>query len=160
MNEKRQLSEAEKQKILVQHGRKCFVDGEPIPDNEPIEFHHIKAFSSGGPTSLSNIAPVCKRHHRTIGTMSLQEYRDKIKLAKFFESEEPKYLDDLIRYKNKHCGERLKYEIKEEHISLYYEDTKNDFPLYICPTTNWKYFYGTLPVEFIGNDRELQLRPL
>jgi hypothetical protein len=33
MNEKRQLSEAEKQKILAQHGRKCFVDGEPIPDN-------------------------------------------------------------------------------------------------------------------------------
>jgi hypothetical protein len=160
MNEKRQLSEAEKQKILDQHGRRCFVDGELIPKDEPIEFHHIKPFSSGGPTSLSNIAPVCKRHHRTIGTMSLQEYRDKIELSKFFESEEPKYLDDLIRYKNKHCGERLKYEIKEEHISLYYKDTKNDFPLYICPTTNWKYFYGTLPVEFIGNDRELQPRPL
>jgi len=151
MNEKRQLSEAEKQKILAQHGRKCFVDGEPISDNEPIEFHHIKAF---------NIAPVCKRHHRTIGTMSLQEYRDKIKLAKFFESEEPKYLDDLIRYKNKHYGERLNYEIKKEHISLYYKDSKHDFPLYTCPTTNWKYFYGTLPVEFIGNDRELQPRPL
>ena len=55
MNEKRQLSEAEKQKILGQHGRKCFVDGEPIPNDEPIEFHHIKPFSSGGPTSLSNI---------------------------------------------------------------------------------------------------------
>ncbi|MBA7545325.1 hypothetical protein ES705_37691 [subsurface metagenome] len=84
MNEKRQLSEAEKQKILAQHGRRCFVDGEPIPKDEPIEFHHIKPFSSGGPTSLSNIAPVCKRHHSTIGTMSLQEYRDKIELAKFF----------------------------------------------------------------------------
>ena len=44
MNEKRQLSEAEKQKILGQHGRRCFVDGEPIPNDEPIEFHHIKAF--------------------------------------------------------------------------------------------------------------------
>jgi hypothetical protein len=160
MNEKRQLSEAEKQKILAQHGRKCFVDGEPIPKDEPIEFHHIKSFSSGGPTSLNNIAPVCKHHHLTIGTMSLQEYRDKIELAKFFESEEPKYLDDLIRYKNKHCGERLNYEIKEGHISLYYKDSKHDFPLYTCPTTNWKYFYGTLPVEFIGNDRELQPRPL
>jgi len=63
MNEKRQLSEAEKQKILAQHGRRCFVDGEPIPKDELFEFHHIKPYSSGGPTSLNNIAPVCKRHH-------------------------------------------------------------------------------------------------
>jgi len=160
MAEKRQLSETEKQKVLDQHGRRCFIDGEPIPEDEIIEFHHIKPFSSEGPTSLSNIAPVCKRHHHTIGTMSLQEYRDKIKLAAFFEGGELKFLDDLIRYKKKHCGERLNYEIKEGRIILYYKDSRHDFPLYVCPTTNWKYFYGTLPVEYIGNDRELQPRPL
>ena len=160
MAEKRQLTETEKQKVLGQHGRRCFIDGEPIPEDEIIEFHHIKPFSSGGPTSLDNIAPVCKRHHSTIGTMSLQEYRDKIKLAAFFEGGELKFLDDLIRYKKRHCGERLNYEIKEGRIILYYKDSRHDFPLYACPTTNWKYFYGTLPVEYIGNDRELQPRPL
>jgi hypothetical protein len=131
MAEKRQLTETEKQKVLDQHGRRCFVDGKPIPKDEIIEFHHIKPFSSGGPTSLDNIAPVCKRHHSTIGTMSLQEYRDKIKLAAFFEGGELKFLDDLIRYKKRHCGERLNYEIKEERIILYYKDSRHDFPLYI-----------------------------
>ncbi len=160
MAEKRQLSENEKQEILNQHGQRCFVDGEPIPEDEPIEFHHIKPFSSGGPTTLDNIAPVCKRHHRTIGTMSLQEYRDKIELSRFFEGEEPKFLGDLIHYKKGQGGQPLKYEIGDTHISLYYGDSRHDFPLYACPTTKWKYFYGTLPVEYIGNDRELQPRPL
>jgi len=32
MAEKRQLSETEKQKVLDQHERRCFVDGEPIPE--------------------------------------------------------------------------------------------------------------------------------
>ena len=92
MIEKRQLSEIEKQKVLEEHGRMCFVDGEPITEDELIEYHHIIPFSSGGPTNLNNIAPVCKRHHRTIGTMSLQEYRDKIELSKFFEVAEINYI--------------------------------------------------------------------
>ena len=70
---RRQLNDEEKKKILEEHGRRCFVDGEPITEEDPIEFHHIMPFSKGGPTILENIAPVCKRHHRTIGTMSLQE---------------------------------------------------------------------------------------
>jgi hypothetical protein len=160
MSAKRQLSENEKQKVLEQHGRKCFIDGGPIPEDEPIEFHHIKPFSLGGSTTLDNIAPVCKRHHRTIGTMSLQEYRDKIELSRFFEDGEPKFLDDLIRYKIGECGQPLKYEIENERISLYYRDSRHDFPLYACPTTKWEYFYGTLPIECIGNDNELQPRPL
>ncbi len=160
MAEKRQLSQTEKQKVLDQHGRRCFIDGAPISADEPIEFHHIKPFALGGATSPDNIAPVCKRHHRTIGTMSLQEYRDKIELSRFFEGGEQKLLDDLIRYKRGECGERLSYEINEGNISLYYGDSKHNLPLYRCPTTGWNYFYGTLPVEYIGNDRELQPRPL
>lgn len=160
MSERRQLSETEKHKILEQHGRRCFVDGEPISDDESVEFHHIKSFSSGGATTLDNIAPVCRTHHRTIGTMSLQEYRDKIELSSFFEGGKQKFLDDLIRYKKGQCGQKLNYENTDEQISLYYGDSKHDFPLYTCPTTKWKYFYGTLPVEYIGNDGELQPRPL
>ena len=41
MNEKRQLSEGEKQEIIAQHGRRCYIDGEPITEDELLEFHHI-----------------------------------------------------------------------------------------------------------------------
>lgn len=160
MVEKRQISEAEKQNVITTHGRRCFIDGEPIPDDEPIEFHHIRPFSFGGPTSVDNIAPVCKKHHRSLGTMSLQEYRDKINLAKFFDGGDPKYLDDLIHYKTGNCGLQITHEIADDQIRLYYQDTKHDFQIYSCPTTEWKYFYGNLPVDLIGNDRELQPRPL
>lgn len=159
MEKKRQLTEKEKQKVLERHGRKCFVDGAPIAENEPIEFHHIKAFSRNGETDIENSAPVCRTHHRTIGTMSLQEYRDKIELNHFF-GDESRYLDDLIRHKVRRCGEPIKSEIEKNFISLFYRNGRHDFPLYECPTTKWKYFYGTLPIEHIGNDKDLQPRPL
>jgi len=92
--------------------------------------------------------------------MSLQEFRDKLELESFFEDGEPKYLDDLIRHKKGSCGKRLKYEVQDNKIVLYFDDTKQGFPLYECPTTGWKYFYATLPVEFIGNDKDLQPRAL
>ena len=114
MTRRRQLTDSEKKQILQQHGRRCFIDGAPISEGELVEFHHIKAFSRGGPTILDNIAPVCKKHHRTMGTMSLQEYRDKITLEAFFEDGEPKYLDDLIREKRGHCGEKLIYDSPEK----------------------------------------------
>ena len=159
MAEKRQISEIEKQKILEQHGRRCFVDGEPIPDKEPIEFHHIKPFSEGGLTTLDNIAPICKRHHLTIGTMSLQEYRDKLELEQFFEGE-LKYLDDVIRCKIGRCGEKFNYEIKGNAICFYFKDSRQDYPLHKCRVTGWQYLYATLPIEYIKNDRELQPRAL
>lgn len=159
MVEKRQLNEVEKQKILEQHGRRCFVDGEPVSEEEPVEFHHIKPFSRGGPTNLDNIAPVCRKHHLTIGTMSLQEYRDKLELEKFFEGD-PKYLDDVIQLKKGHCGEDFKYEIRDNLIKMYFKDAQPEYPFYECPTTDWKYFYATLPVEYIANDKELQPRAL
>lgn len=160
MAQRRQISEPEKQDVLAQHGRRCFVDGEPIPDEEAVEYHHIKPFSDEGPTNLDNIAPVCKRHHRTIGTMSLQEYRDRIDLGRFFEGTELRYLDDLVRYKLGRCGQRITYEVQGNIISLYFDDLRHDYPLHACPTTGWRYFYGTLPVEFIENDKDLQPRAL
>lgn len=95
MDDKRQLTEQEKEKVLEKHGRVCFVDGAPIPEDEKIEFHHIEAWSKGGLSTPDNIAPVCMTHHRSIRTMSLQEYRDKVNLGEFFEGD-PKYLDDIL----------------------------------------------------------------
>lgn len=159
MAEKRQLSDIEKRKVLEQHERRCFVDGEPIPEEESIEFHHIMPFSEGGETTLDNIAPVCKRHHLTIGTMSLQEYRDKIDLERFFEGGS-KYLSDVISFKKEFCRKKINYEIGENLIYLYFKDSRYEYPLYKCPTTGWNYFYATLPVEYFTNDEDLQPRPL
>lgn len=160
LKEKRQISEAEKKIVLDQHGRRCFVDGAPIPDEETLEFHHIKPFSGNGASVVDNIAPVCKDHHKRIGTMSLQEYRDKLELEDFFKDGKPKYLDDLIRYKRGKCGEKLKYEIIDDLIRLYFIDKNQEFPLYTCPITKWNYFYAALPVEYLENDKELQPRAI
>lgn len=159
MEERRQISEAEKQNILKRHGRRCFMDGEPIPEAEVIEFHHIKPFSEGGPTTPDNVAPVCRRHHRTIGTMSLQEYRDKIALGGFFEGQ-PKYLDDVILHKMGHCGKEFSYEVKDNTIRFYFGDRPQEYPLQVCPTTGWKYLYATLPALYLRNDKDLQPRAL
>jgi hypothetical protein len=160
MSIKRTLTESEKEQVIKQHGRRCFVDGEPISEEETLEFHHIKPFSEGGPTTIDNIAPVCKRHHLTIGTMSLQEYRDKLELGKFFEDGQPKYLDDLIRYKKINYGEKIKYELIEDDINIYFKDLCHIYPIHMCSTKGWKYFYATLAVEAISNDSDLQPRPL
>lgn len=160
MLERRQLSDLEKKNVLEQHGRRCFVDGEPVASDDPIEFHHIKPYSEEGPTTLDNIAPVCKTHHLTIGTMSLQEYRDKLEIGKFFEGGEPKYLDDLIHFKRGRSGLKITHEIRDNMIILYFENSGHEYPLHSCLATGWKYFYATLPVENIENDKELQPRPL
>ena len=160
MSLKRQLSDNEKQKVLDHHGRRCFIDGEPITEEEPIEFHHIIPFSEDGPTNLDNIAPVCKRHHLTIGTMSLQEYRDKLELDKFFEGGEPKYLGDLIIHKKGRCGDKFKFESGRTDITIFFKDWQKTYPLFICPTTGWRYFYGIIPPENIENDKDLQPRAL
>lgn len=160
MAEKRQISDKEKTEILNKHGRKCFIDGEPIGEDETVEFHHILPFSMGGPSVTENIAPLCKKHHRSIGTMTLQEYRDQIKLKQFFADGNPKILDDLIKEKNGKLGETLKYKIENDVITIYYNDAGHNFPLFICPATNWTYFYATLPFEKLINDKELQPRAL
>ena len=160
MTDKRQISDSEKREVLEKHGRRCFVDGAPISEDDPIEFHHIKPYSKGGTTSIDNIAPVCRTHHRTIGTMSLQEYRDKMELAEFFGDGEPRYLDDLIRHKQGQCGRKTPFDIEDAQITLFFEDKKHTYPLYTCATTGWQYFYAPMPIQHIGNDRELQPRAL
>ena len=51
INLKRQLNESEKAQVLKVHGRKCFITGHPIEEDEPLHFDHIKAFAVGGPQS-------------------------------------------------------------------------------------------------------------
>ncbi len=160
MATRRQITEAEKTQVLESHGRRCFIDGAPFGDDEVVEYHHIKPFSEDGPTTPDNIAPVCRKHHLTIGTMSLQEYRDKLTLEAFFQDGEPKTLDDLIRTKKGTFGQTMRFEVGDGHITLYPGDAPFTYPLHRCHATGWRYFYANVPVEFISNDVELQPRPL
>jgi len=129
-----------------------------------VEFHHIKPFSEGGKTDIANLAPVCKEHHRRIGTLSITEFRTRLEMKEFFNAPEPRRLDDVLEVKvgKEKFGKPLSYEIAGDIIKIFFEDKTEPIvlPLYTCPSTGYKYFYITLPVKYIQNDIELQPRPI
>ena len=161
-------TEKEKEIIIAQHTRdgkvRCYVSEHPIEDEKDIEFHHIKPFSEKGKTELSNLAPVCKEHHRRIRTLSITEFRSRLEIEDFFKSPEPRKLDDVLKKKigDGNFGKKLIYEILGGSIKLFLQDRPEPMTLslYTCPSTGYKYFYVTLPVMYIQNDTELQPRPL
>jgi len=162
MPDRRELTREEKDEILRRYGMRCFIDGHPIETEDDLEFDHIVPLAAGGPTSLENLAPVCRKHNRHKRTMSLSEYRDYLKLSLFFEDGSSKYLDDVIRAKETHVGLPLQYEIDatEQSVTLYFNRGKRAFSLYKCPVTGWQYFYALIPVEYLKNDTDLQPRVL
>jgi len=169
MMDRRQISPQEKAQILESNRRegsvRCFVDNAPIDDDEEIEFHHIRPYSEEGPTEISNIAPVCREHHRRIRTLSLTEFRDWLQLEELFKGGQQRWLDDLlaVRLEKDGFGHRIRYEISEDRgqISLFLaESSPRIFPLQVCPATRLRYFYDVLPAKYIRNDKELQPRPL
>lgn len=185
-NMKRQITEAEKQKLLTSKRRDdgkiyCFVDSEPIDDEKNIHFDHIDPFAKSEDSSLDNIAPVCKNHNLAKKDMSLSEYRDKLLIEKLFKEKENigkqlKLNDVLIAKYNREYGfiVKYKYDSETEEIQIkYFEDNKQinlsstkKYPVFVCPITNMKFFYAQIPVQNIINDGkeeshiELQPRPL
>jgi hypothetical protein len=162
MSERRPLTEAEKKKVLDREGMRCFVNGHPIEDEDDLEFDHIKSIAAGGTTTPDNLAPVCKRHNRQKGKMSLSEYRDYLQLGSFFGDSLQKYLDDVIVAKGQQLGQKLPYEIStdEDNVTLYLDGSNQTLSLYTCPVTGWHYFYALIPVRHLKNDKDLQPRAL
>lgn len=157
----RELTQTEKQELIGKYGLKCFIDNHPVKTQDELEFHHIIPFSEGGSTDLQNMAPVCKEHHRRLGTLSLSEFRDKLELERFFEEKREAYLDDVIKLRigEEKFGKDVQYELTESNVKLYFSDKGwATFPFYACPVTNTKYFYATVPIEHLVNDKELQPR--
>lgn len=160
---RRQLTEQEKQEILHRHGNVCFVTGHEIPEGEKPEFHHIRPYSEYGETSIDNEASVCKEHHRHIGTLSIQEFRDKLELEKFFSDSEHRKLDDVLAKKVGQFGRKIGYEISSDNQNInvrFFDGSKASFTLYTCPATNEILFYALVPCNCIKNDIELQPRDL
>jgi len=164
----REPTEIEKKEIIKQHTKdgkiRCFVNNHPIENESDVDFHHIKPFSHKGPTEITNLAPICKQHHRRIGTLSIVEFRARLELEEFFKHPKPRRLDDLLELKlgSNNFGKRITKEIYEDKIKIFLDDKISplELPLYKCPSTGYKYFYITLPVIFVKNDYELQPRPL
>lgn len=158
---KRELTDAEKQILLEKYGLRCFVDNHPVKSKEELEFHHIIPFSEGGSTDLQNMAPVCKDHHRRLGTLSLSEFRDKLAIEHFFQKKREAYLDDVIKERvgEGNFGKDVQYELMESSIKIYFVNKGPvEYPLHKCPVTNTYYFYATVPIEHLANDKELQPR--
>lgn len=157
---KRQLNNSEKAQILERFGRVCFATGHPIPEEESIHFDHIRAFSDDGPTELNNIAPMCETHNKAKGTLSLEDFRIKLRLEYIFDGRDDLTLGDILD-SLKNSGDTPSFGqnliIQELDGTIQLEDPngrKHTYSLHTCPTTNWKYFYATLPVSLIDSDDE------
>lgn len=159
---RRQISEAEKAQVLERQGLKCFIDNHPVSDPSEMEFDHIQPFAGNGPSSVSNIGAVCKKHNREKGALSLSEFRDRLALRRFFEGAKKRRLDDLLedRLGKGAYGLSLPTEMSGNDIKLYLDEGPIEALLQTCPATSEKYFFILLPARHLSNDTDLQPRAL
>ena len=160
---KRQLTDDEKKHILQMHGRICFATGHAIPDNEPIQFDHIRAFAKHGESELNNIAPMCEVHNKEKGTLPLGDFRVKLSLRDFFAIGGKLTLKHLLKYLKykgdiQHYGQSVVLQETNGHVSIESPWNTNTYDLYQCPTTGWKYFYATLPIDILDSDDDDELK--
>lgn len=153
----RQITENEKDQIIERFGRKCYATGHDILETEEIHFDHIKAFINGGASEIDNIAPMCQAHNLQKGRLPLEDFRIKLRLDEFFRQGQALTLKHELEYfKDKNIitnyGETVYHKMTDNHIELEFSNQKESYRLYTCPTTNWKYFYATLPVNVINSD--------
>jgi hypothetical protein len=155
---KRQLTEAEKSQILGRQGRVCFATGHDISSEQPVQFDHIRAFADGGASELHNIAPMCETHNKMKGRLPLEDFRVKLKLDDFFSQGDALTLKHLLKYLKQKgdvtdYGQNIFVKQTEGSVQLETQGGKQQsYALYTCPTTGWKYFYATLPVEVLDSD--------
>jgi hypothetical protein len=154
---KRQISDEEKQIILKKHGRICFATGHDIPSTEPVHFDHIRAFALGGESELDNIAPMCEYHNKAKGTLSLGDFRIKLRLENFFKQGDRLTLRHLFEYLKKEkdidCfGDAVTVSENDGRVSLQSHSHKSTHDLWICERTGWHFFYASLPVSVLNSD--------
>ena len=154
---KRQLTDDEKAIVLTAHGQTCFANGHTIPTGEPVQFDHIKAFSLGGPSEIDNIAPMCGQHNREKGQLPLFDFRVKLRLQEFFGKGDRLTLKHLLRYLKDESditdfGQPVAVHVHDDTATIESPSTTLRCPIYVCPTTGWKYFYATLGVTMLDSD--------
>ncbi len=156
----------------------CAIDKKPISKKSDIHYHHINPYPPEAKVNVLNIATVCKRHHKEMGGLSINEYKALKDMEQFFSINGPKRLDDILALKNDlgNRSQSLEYDMDKANNSINLnlinvnipEDRaitqkafkKMTLPLSTCPSTGFQYFYLVLPVDYIHNDAKLQPRPL
>ena len=156
---RRNPTEEEKQIIFRRYGgRKCFATGHSIPDSEDVHFDHILALDAGGTNDLSNIAPMCAEHNMQKKTMSLGDFRTKLRIRAFFEQGANQTLNHLLQFcRNNRMidkfGSAVSVSPSGDNVVIESANVQRiEVPLHKCPITGWGYFYATLPVALIGSD--------
>src|SRR5689334_8530500 len=149
---KRQLTPEEKGIILGRHGRVCFATGHAIPQGESVHFDHIIAWALGGASELDNIAPMCEQHNKAKGMLPLEDFRVSLQLQEFFRTGDRLTLKHLLQFLKTQkqipgFGAHCAITQSNGKVTLDSAHGKLNFDLVQCPTTGWKYFYATLPVE-------------
>jgi len=91
------------------------------------------------------------------GTLSLEDFRTKLRLKDFFSTGDKLTLRHLLEYlKSKgdiaRFGEAVAVKQNDGHVVLESADKSYTQKLYECPTTGWKYFYATLDVDVVDSD--------
>ena len=153
----RQITEDEKEQIIKRFGRTCYATGHAIPDTDEIHFDHIRAFTNDGASEVDNIAPMCQQHNLQKGRLPLEDFRIKLRLDDFFKKGQSLTLKHELQYFKDNStitgfGETVYHTANETSIELEFQNRKETYRLYTCPTTKWKYFYATLPVNVINSD--------
>lgn len=162
MAKRRQVTEHEKRQVLARQGLKCFIDHHPVDSESDLEYDHVWPYAKEGPSEISNIAAVCKKHNREKRDLSLGEYRDRLELRRFFEGANKRRLDDLLKERVGHhgFGKQVNVELDGGRAKLYLDAGPTEVPLTTDAATGESYFYAVLPVSVIKNDAELQPRAL
>jgi hypothetical protein len=136
------------------HGRRDFATGLPIPEEDDVQFDHIHAYAEGGETDLNNIAPMSAETNRAKSTLTLEDYRVKLRLNEFFKSGDRLTLGHLLKFLKgngaiKAYGQVIETVGDDGEIEVRSAVGNTKHQLYTCPATGWKYFYAKVPVDLI-----------
>lgn len=153
----RQIGDADKEIVLAQHGRRCFATGHVIPDGEPVQFDHIRAYSTGGQSELENIAPMCGQHNREKGALPLDDFRVKLRLQEFFSEGDRLTLRHMLAYLRTHSeverfADAVSVTAGPDTVTVASASKTISHTLHSCPTTGWKYFYAILDIAMLDSD--------
>jgi hypothetical protein len=162
---KRQLSDAEKQ-VVVQNQRerdgslRCFISGEVIdPNSDEVEFDHVQAFATDGPTDIINVKAVLKKYNRRKGTQTLYEVRENLRLERLFELKKNSIkLQDILQLKDVE-QKSTHANIEGNSIALTDGNEQRTFALLQDTILGVSYFYGRVPMIWLQNDDQEGLQP-
>ena len=102
---------------------------------------------------------MCEVHNKQKGTLALEDFRVSLRLKQFFSEGDGLTLKHLLTHmqKNKDIksfGNQVVVHQTNGEVLIETGSEKFSATVHTCPTTGWKYFYATLPVEILNSDDE------